>query len=294
MRQSIVVGLVFVLASLCGVSSAFAGEKIADVISASPQFAAGGKTLTAGSTVAHRERVSTSGSGRGELYFIDGTKLALGPSSSLTITNSLMRGKNKFAKLGLVASRGAFRWISGSSGSSAYALRTPLSTIGIRGTALDITVRGGKTYVALLSGQAQVCGRGGCQTLNRTCDFVEVSNKISKTQQISAGFKSRADAAGVFPFLANPGLLSSRLRVGGGRCLSAAFIRAGQEKPVKGVKAAAALPPGPPPSPPPGPPPSPPPSPPDAPGNSCSTNCGNGVGNGGAGNGRPNEGKGNN
>jgi hypothetical protein len=253
-------------------SSVQAADKIADVVSATPSFTAGGQALKAGSTVSGGQRVSTSGSGRGELLFVDGTRLALGPSSSMVISTSLMRGKNKFSKLGLVASRGAFRWISGSSGSSAYALSTPISTIGIRGTALDITVRGGKTYVALLSGGARICGGGGCQQLMRTCDYVEIGRGISKTQQIGAGFKTRTDAARAFPYQANPGLLSSRFRVSGGNCLNRAAFN-GKAVPPPAVRIVQ-------------PPPPPPPPPPRE---KCdgAANCGKN------GNGTPNEGQGN-
>jgi hypothetical protein len=223
-----------------------AAEVIAKVVSATPSFRASGQNLRAGSEIVELARLSTTGSGRGEVMFIDGTKLAMGPSSNLKITKSLMRGRNKFSKLGIAASRGAYRWISGSSGSSSYALSTPVSTLGIRGTALDITIRGGRTYIALLSGRARICGGGGCQELRQTCDFVEVSGKITKAQQISAGFKSRNAAASVFPFMADPSTLSGRFRVGGRNCLSPVRIIKRNE-PVPQIKVKPAPPPPPPP-----------------------------------------------
>jgi hypothetical protein len=262
-----------------------AAEVIANIVSAAPNFEANGRSLKTGSVILEHARLSTSGSGRGEVVFIDGTKLALGPSSKLTITKSLMRGRNKFSKLGITASRGAFRWISGSSGSSSYTLSTPISTMGIRGTVLDFTVRGGKTYVALLAGRAKICGGGGCQELRRTCDYVEVGGKITKTKQISAGFKSRNAAANVFPFMANPRALSARFRVGGSQCLSAVKFSENQVLPRPTVVA-----PTPPPSLPPAPP-SPPPSSPSK--GKCDGNCGKGKGKGG-GNGTGDEGRGNN
>jgi hypothetical protein len=219
MRKLLSVAFFAFFASSCLSVPALAQDKLASVARAATNLAAGDRNLVAGSDVFGQERVSTNGSGRGELVFVDGTKLALGPSSSLIITKSLLRGKNRFAKLGLMASRGSFRWISGSSGSSAYALSTPIGTIGIRGTAVDITVVGGRVFVALLSGRARVCGGGGCQELTRTCEYVELGGRVSKTKQISAGFKSRADAARAFPYLANPSQLSGRFRVGGG-CFS--------------------------------------------------------------------------
>lgn len=261
--------------------AAKAAEIIASVAGATPSFRANGQNVKAGSGILEHARLSTSASGRGEVVFIDGTKLALGPSSNLTITKSLMRGQNKFSKLGIAASRGVFRWISGSSGSSSYTLSTPISTMGIRGTVLDFTVRGGKTYVALLSGRAKICGRGGCQELRRTCDYVEVSGKITKAKQISAGFKSRKAAANAFPFLANPRALSARFRVGGKNCLSLTKFSENQIPPRPTVAA-----PTPPAS------PVPPTSPPTPSKGKCDGNCGKGKGKGG-GNGTGDEGRGN-
>lgn len=258
-----------------------AAETIAKVVNATPSFQASGRSLKKGSVIVEYDRLSTSGSGRGEVVFIDGTKLALGPSSSLTVTKSLMRAPNKFSKLGIAASRGAFRWISGSSGSSSYALSTPISTMGIRGTVLDFTVRGSKTYVALLSGRAKICGGGGCQELRRACDFVEINGKITEAKPVSAGFKSVSAAASVFPFMANPRALSARLRVGGSNCLSPANFTG---KPVAPPPAGVAPTP---------PSPAPPAPSPAQPQNRCGGNCGNGNGNGG-GNGTGNEGRGNN
>lgn len=277
-------GLCFVAFLVLGVAAvaprpAMAAEAIATVVGATPSFRADGQNLKSGSLIVEQARLSTSGSGRGEVVFIDGTRLALGPSSSLAVTKSLMRGRNKFSKLGIAASRGAYRWISGSSGSSSYSLSTPVSTMGIRGTVLDFTVRGGKTYVALLGGRARICGGGGCQELRRTCDYVEVGGKISKTRQISAGFKSRNAAASVFPFMANPRALSARFRVGGSQCLSAVKFSERQILSPAPVETS--------------PPPAPPaPPPPPSPKGKCEGNCGNGKGNGG-GNGTDDEGGGN-
>ena len=267
----------FLVLSMVAVASqpAKAAEIIANVAGATPSFKADGQSLKTGSVILEHARLSTSWSGRGEVVFIDGTKLALGPSSNLTVTKSLMRGRNKFSRLGIAASRGVFRWISGSSGSSSYTLSTPISTMGIRGTVLDFTVRGGKTYVALLSGRAKICGRGGCQELRRTCDYVEVGGKITKTKQISAGFKSRNAAAKVFPFIANPRALSARFRVGGRNCLSLTKFSENQIPPRPTV--AATTPPI--------------TSPPPPPKGKCDGNCGNGKGKGG-GNGTGDEGRG--
>lgn len=277
-------GLLLLALALTGASLPARADDIAKAVSVTPSVLAGGRSLQVGSGIAENTRLTANGSGRGELVFVDGTKLAIGPSSSLNITSSLMSGNTRFKRLGLRASRGAIRWISGSSGSSAYHLSARNATLGIRGTALDITIRGGVTYVALLNGRANVCGRGGCQELKRACDYVEIGRNVSKTQQIAEGFKSKSAAAKVFPYLANPGSLSSRFRVSGSGCLQsfAVILRENKQAPVKVTPA---------------PPPPPPPPPKPRPHHHdhhphCEGNCGEGRGRGG-GNGTGDEGIGN-
>ncbi|TGV72847.1 hypothetical protein EN788_72790, partial [Mesorhizobium sp. M2D.F.Ca.ET.145.01.1.1] len=80
------------------------------------------------------ERISTSNSGLGQFVFLDGTKLAVGWGSSVVIDKYIFNDDNSVKKLTIRAAKGTFRWISGSSPSSAYQIVTPAGTIGVRGT----------------------------------------------------------------------------------------------------------------------------------------------------------------
>ena len=222
--------LVAVLQFLC--IEAQAAEPVGKTIRAAPTVRASGgggsRSLSTGDQIYFRDRITTSGGGSGEFQFTDGTKLAVSPSASITIDQSVFSGGSRFKKLGLSAAKGSFRWISGSSSSSAYKIGTPTGVMAIRGTALDITVRGGRTHVLLIRGRAQYCSGSRCQSLNRACDYVVASRgNVSRTEQVSSAFSQRSQAAAIFPFQAQPGRLSSRLRVGG-NCLTRTFIRSEQ------------------------------------------------------------------
>ncbi len=52
---------------------------------------------------------------------------------------------------------GAFRFVTGHSAKTAYRITTPLATIGVRGTILDILSQRGKTTVVLQEGASRVC-----------------------------------------------------------------------------------------------------------------------------------------
>jgi hypothetical protein len=243
---------------------------------------AGARVLTGNADIFFLDRLSTNATGAGEFEFSDGTKLAIGPSASLVVDGFIVKDKSSFQKLSLSAAKGTFRWISGHSPSSAYKIGTPLGTMGIRGTAFDVTISNGRVYIALITGNAKFCAGSSCQTLKRSCDFIVADGrKIAEPIPVSSAFTKREAAAQIFPYLANPKRLSSRFRVGGSNCLSkaAAFYKGTEPRTDAGTKSEPA----------PEPDPEPDPEPPKG---HCGGNCGNGGGNGG-GNGTGNEGGGN-
>ena len=249
---------------------------------------AGTRVLDKNDGIFFLDRISTNGTGAGEFEFTDGTKLAVGPGASLVVDQFVFKNNSSFQKLGLSAAKGTFRWISGRSPSSAYKIRTPLGTMGIRGTAFDVTILNGRVYIALISGNAKFCSGRSCQTLKRSCDYIVADGrKISEPTRVSSGFAKREAAAKIFPYLANPRRLSSKFRVGGGNCLSkfAVYEKGGES--LSRVAAEQAS------GPEPGPDPDPDPTPDEEPDqNHCDGNCGNGQGHGG-GNGTDDEGGGN-
>ena len=273
MRVPIVALMVNSLVLTVASGGVSAAEPIGKTVNARPalraQGAEGSRTLNKGSDVYFMERLTTSGSGSGEFVFSDGTRLAISPSSRITIDASIVQGGSRFKKLGIKAASGSFRWISGKTPSTAYRIQTPTASMAIRGTAFDVTVRNGKTYVVLLNGSGQLCAGGKCQRLRSSCDVaISSGGSVTKTLPINEAFKKREDAARLFPFLANSRTVSSRFRVTGGNCLSkfknATLRRRGIDKggePGQGSPASEparqqSSPSSPPPPPPPPPPPS--------------------------------------
>jgi len=122
----------------------------------------------------HRnENIRTSKSGLGEFVFADGTRFAVGAGSSVKLDKFVYDDSRSIQKLSIRAAKGTFRWISGRSKSSAYEIKTPVGTIGIRGTKFDFYVGAdGTTAIVLLSGAVRFCGAGGCVQLQRRCDCV--------------------------------------------------------------------------------------------------------------------------
>jgi hypothetical protein len=173
--------------------------------------------------ISRNERIRANQFGLGQFVFIDGSKLAVGPNSTVVVDEYVLGEGNRFKKLALNATRGAFRWISGKSPSSAYQISTPAGSLGVRGTAVDVTVRGNAAMMVLLQGSARWCtqgvNRGQCVTVRRPCDFIIArrGSGISDPQPVSRTALSEigVDAA---PFLRDNRRLLASFRLGRNNC----------------------------------------------------------------------------
>jgi hypothetical protein len=212
-------------------SSVTAAPPIGTTVQASTTVSANGRVLQKSSPLYFNDVVRSNATGIGQFVFDDGSKLAMGPSATVSIDKSIYKGKSA-QRTGIQASKGAFRYIS--SAFSGHSLATPYGTIGIRGTAFDFTIRNGRLYVLLFSGAVSVGGK----TLKRSCDyFVAGGGKVSNPQSLSAGADSGLNVRQAFPLLAYQSRLSSQFRQAGKNCLSRIATRDLRTRTAPGVTA---------------------------------------------------------
>jgi hypothetical protein len=262
---------------------AAAAPPIGSAVQTSTTVSASGRILQKSSPVFLNDILRSNATGLGQFVFDDGTKLAMGPSASLTIDKSIYKGKSA-QRTSIQASKGAFRYISGAF--SGHKVATPYGTIGIRGTAFDFTIRNGRVYILLFRGAVSFCGSGGCKTLKRSCDYlVAGGGKVTDPQPLSIGADSGLNIGQVFPLVVNQSRLTSQFRQAGKACLSRAAQRKHQTRPA--IQAATSEPPAP------GTPNAP--GTPDPPGSPAPSGKGNkGLGNGGEADDNGNSGESNN
>jgi hypothetical protein len=121
--------------------------------------------LRPGSTVFQDQRVRTGPASTAQLLFLDQTSLSVGPSSDVKLDRFIFDPSRSQGNVVLSATRGAFRFVSGSQQPSNYQIRTPVATIGVRGTVIDGIVAEKSTTVILGEGGADltlnVCGPEG-------------------------------------------------------------------------------------------------------------------------------------
>ncbi|TCU15817.1 FecR family protein [Rhizobium sullae] len=217
-------------AVLCAVLSSpmpvSATEQVGQAIRIKTQVTGQSGPLTVNAAVHRDERIRTSQSGLGQFVFRDGTKLAVGWGSSVVIDKYIFDDSQSVKRLSIRAAKGTFRWISGSSKSSAYQILTPAGTIGVRGTAFDFYVGpDGTTAVVMLNGAAEFCGPGGCRQLTRRCDCVVATRNGNMTDvaRVNQGVLRRLGTSDALPFLSGGQSLTGMM--GGGCGLTAALQR---------------------------------------------------------------------
>src|SRR6476646_10363876 len=135
--------------------SALAAEKVGRTIEAqetvSGEGAVGKRVIARADPIYRDERLRANLTGLGQFELGDGTKLVLGRNASLVIDRYVFSSGGKAKDVTLKLLSGTACFVTSASDKRAYRILTPQGTIGVRGTAFDLTVRNGKTDLLLLS-----------------------------------------------------------------------------------------------------------------------------------------------
>jgi hypothetical protein len=113
--------------------------------------------IRVGDDVVRNETIRTGNNSTAKIVLIDDTNVAIGPNSTLTMDRTVFAGPSSYSKAAVRLSVGAFRFISGNSSKDAYEIRTPVATIGVRGTVVDILIAGLRSIFSFVEGSGQIC-----------------------------------------------------------------------------------------------------------------------------------------
>ena len=191
------------------------GVAVSVVPAAAAAGTTGRRTLQVDGDVFMGDKVQTGPGGEAQIQFKDATKLVVGPNSSMTIDAFVFDESNTARKVTMNATKGAFRFITGSSAKQAYTINTPTATIGVRGTRFDFTVAGnGEMTFAIFEGQARVCDRSGvCRDVRGGCEVV-ITPPGGGVQPANWG----APVAAKFPYVESQDSLLPAFRVNTAGC----------------------------------------------------------------------------
>ena len=139
MSASLLMGSIVLQATVCN-----AEPRIGTTASARPNAdAVSGeniRALSAGSEIYANQTVRTGNRGKADLVFIDSTNLGVGPSSEVRLDRFTYDPRGSSGSVVMNASRGAFRFVTGTQDHKAYQVNTPHGSLGVNGTTVEVTV----------------------------------------------------------------------------------------------------------------------------------------------------------
>jgi hypothetical protein len=113
-----------------------AQEAIGKTTSVTPQAEGthgGTRMLSTGTDVYSKETVRTGESGQAAMQFRDSSNLSVGPKSSVHLDKFVYDPNKGAGTVAIQATKGSFRFVTGSQGKGSYQIKTPYGTLGVRG-----------------------------------------------------------------------------------------------------------------------------------------------------------------
>ena len=128
---ALVLGGLLVLASTASNAQSTAIGQARDVKPQAEGSVAG--PLRPGSAVHESETLRTGSAGQTNLQFVDDSTLNVGPTAVIKLDKYVYDPNKKTGTIVIDATRGAFRFVTGSQNKGEVKIKTPYGTLGVRG-----------------------------------------------------------------------------------------------------------------------------------------------------------------
>jgi hypothetical protein len=133
LSATVVIGAQFCAEDTFAQTAAPIGKTIAAATLVNAYGKSGKRVIAPKSPIFSDDRLKANATGNAQIILVDGTKIVVGPGAEVRIDDFVFDTDKTFSKLVVRVSKGAIRFISGKSKPSAYKIKTPSGTIGIRG-----------------------------------------------------------------------------------------------------------------------------------------------------------------
>ena len=217
------------LAGVCLNAAAAATPEIGDTVAVKNDVTAetpdAKRKLEKGAKVFQDEILVTSDTATAEIELLDKTKLAVGSSARIVLDKFVYDANAAPGSISINLSKGAFRFITGASPKTAYEIKTPTATMGVRGTIFDVFVAdNGETVVLLHEGGVDVCSApGSCRRHDQVGHILHVGldRIISAPLRWDGTILKGIGVATAFPFVGKKLLIDPVRRLTQGELLGA-------------------------------------------------------------------------
>ncbi len=116
----------------------------------------GSRALSVGSDVFANERIRTGDASTAQFMFLDKTVMSLGPKAELVLDKYVYNPNRGSGQVVVNAVQGTMRFVTGSQNPTHYQIKTPVATLGIRGTVVDLGIWASRTFVGLVEGSLTI------------------------------------------------------------------------------------------------------------------------------------------
>lgn len=164
------------------------------------------RRLAVGNPVHQNELIRTGADSAAQLLFADQTTLSLAPRSEITLDRFIYDPNRSAGDVAVSLSSGALRFISGAQDPRSYEIRTPVATIGVRGTIVDFLFVNGRMFGILDEGRVLfTLGNGQVVELNRPGTAIEFFSDGTASRPFTwRGRYESAQGGATFPLFGNP------------------------------------------------------------------------------------------
>lgn len=162
--------------------------------------------LAAGHRVFVNERISTGANSVAQLMFTDQTTLSVGPRSQVTLDRYVYDPNRSAGDVAVSFASGAMRFVTGTQDPHNYQVRTPVASIGVRGTIIDLLMLDGRMFGILDEGALVfTLSNGQTVELNQPGAAIEFFSDGSTSHPFTwrGSYESSLGAA-TFPLFGNP------------------------------------------------------------------------------------------
>ncbi len=228
---AIIAGLAFISPASAAMKSSEVGRAELITKDVTGTIEATARALQTGDRIHQNEVIATAQDSEAEIILDDETKLAVGPSSQIVLDSFIYDPAKKGGEVVISAAKGAFRFITGKSAKNAYTIKTPASTIGVRGTAFDGFIdESGEIALLLVDGEIDVCNaKRACKRLKRKGYFLHIRRDglISDPRKWDGTFLGNVDFGRAFPFIGRRLRISPKIRFRRADLLGGRLLRRG-------------------------------------------------------------------
>lgn len=166
----------------------------------------GERPLATGNGVFANDRITTGADSVAQLLFSDQTTLSIGQRSQVTLDRYVYDPHGSAGDVGVTLAGGAMRFVTGRQDPRNYQVRTPVATIGVRGTIVDLLMLDGRMFGILDEGRVIfTLPNGQTVELNRPGTAIEFFSDGTTSRPFTwRGRYEQSFSTATFPLFGNP------------------------------------------------------------------------------------------